>query len=173
MLIGRMRPRPRPQARRSTDSPARRTEAPLSMLAQFSLDSLDSRGFKLLTGALFLSGRHRRLEVLMHTLSKLLQDNGLHDQPILLVEAHRDRGGIWRIKFSYDEVEPLSMDSEQASKFAITLREIGEDEIASEICEAVLSAHRYATMSAPQPSALKVSEVLPRTGYGFRSLSAE
>lgn len=108
----------------------------------------------------------------MLTLSKLLQDNGLHDQPILLVEAHRDRGGIWRIKFSYDQVEPLSMDSEQASRFATTLREIGEDEIASEICEAVLSAHRYATMSAAQPSALNVSEVLPRTGYGFRSLSA-
>ena len=83
---------------------------------------------------------------MMLTLSKLLIENGLLDQPILLVEPHRNHAGVWRIKFSYDEFEPLSMDAEQASKLAGKLYEIGQGEIASEIDEAVGRARHYETM---------------------------
>jgi hypothetical protein len=33
-----------------------------------------------------------------------MQDNGLPNRPILLVEAHRGDHGVWRIKFSYDDL---------------------------------------------------------------------
>ena len=46
------------------------------------------------------------------TRSALLFENGLPDLPALLVEAHRNPGGIWRIKFSYETSEPLSMSAE-------------------------------------------------------------
>ena len=38
----------------------------------------------------------------MTGLSLLLFQNGLPDLPVVLVEPHRNHGGIWRIKFSYD-----------------------------------------------------------------------
>jgi hypothetical protein len=68
----------------------------------------------------------------MFALSTLLLDNGLPDQPILLIEPHRTRVGVWRIKFCYDDVEPLSMNAEQASKLAIRLHQMGQDELACE-----------------------------------------
>ena len=80
----------------------------------------------------------------MFKLSALLSDNGLPDRPILLIEPHRNNFGIWRIKFSYDDGEPLSMDAEQASKLAVKLHQIGQDEgqggrgdVAVEIVEGV------------------------------------
>jgi hypothetical protein len=54
--------------------------------------------------------------------------------------------GIWRIKFAYDDFEPLSMDAQQASQLAISLHGIGEDELAGEIDEAVGRAAHYKTM---------------------------
>ena len=38
----------------------------------------------------------------MLTRSALLFENGLPDLPALLIEPHRNPGGIWRIKFSYE-----------------------------------------------------------------------
>jgi len=67
------------------------------------------------------------------TRSALLFENGLPDLPALLVEAHRNPGGIWRIKFSYETSEPLSMSAEQATTMAAALHEIGETELADEI----------------------------------------
>ena len=72
----------------------------------------------------------------MVTLSTLLLDNGLPEQPMLLIEPHRNHVGIWRIKFCYDDVEPLSMTAEQASKLAVR-HQIGQEELASENDEAV------------------------------------
>jgi hypothetical protein len=43
---------------------------------------------------------------MMFTLSALLFVPNL---PVLLVEPHRNHGGVWRIKFSYETGEPLSM----------------------------------------------------------------
>jgi hypothetical protein len=82
----------------------------------------------------------------MAPLHALLLNNGLLNQPILLIEPHRNRHGIWRIKFSYDDFEPLSMDAQQASQLAISLHQIGEDELAGEIDEAVGRATHYETM---------------------------
>ena len=82
----------------------------------------------------------------MNLLHALLLNNGLFDQPILLVEPHRSVYGNWRIKFSYDDFEPLSMDTQQASQLAISLHQIGEDELAGEIDEAVRRAAHYETM---------------------------
>jgi hypothetical protein len=82
----------------------------------------------------------------MVTLHALLLNNGLPNQPILLVEPHRNYHGIWRIKFSYDDFEPLSMDAQQASELAISLYQMGEDELACEIDEAVGRATHYETM---------------------------
>jgi hypothetical protein len=82
----------------------------------------------------------------MAPLLALLLNNGLVDQPILLIEPHRSHQGIWRIKFTYDDFEPLSMDAQQASQLAINLYRIGEDELAGEIDEAVARAAHYETM---------------------------
>jgi hypothetical protein len=82
----------------------------------------------------------------MATLQALLLSNGLLDQPILLIEPHRSRHGIWRIKFSYDDFEPLSMLAQQASQLAIGLHGIGEEELAGEIDEAVGRAAHYDKM---------------------------
>ena len=82
----------------------------------------------------------------MFTLSTLLLDNGLPDQPIVLIEPHRNHVGIWRIKFCYDDIEPLSMNAEQASKLAATLHRMGQDEMACEIDEAIGSAKHYEAM---------------------------
>jgi hypothetical protein len=82
----------------------------------------------------------------MLTLSRLLLDNGLSDEPILLIEPHRNHVGIWRIKFCYDDIEPLSMNAEQASKLAVRLHQIGQHEMASEIDEAVGRAKHYEAM---------------------------
>ena len=82
----------------------------------------------------------------MVTLHALLLNNGLPNQPFLLVEPHRNHHGIWRIKFSYDDFEPLSMDAQQASELAISLHQMGEDELACEIDEAVGRATHYEAM---------------------------
>lgn len=83
---------------------------------------------------------------MMVPLHALLLNNGLLNQPILLIEPHRNHRGIWRIKFSYDDFEPLSMDAQQASQLAISLHQIGEDELAGEIDAAVGRASHYETM---------------------------
>jgi hypothetical protein len=80
------------------------------------------------------------------TRSALLFENGLPDLPALLVEPHRNPGGIWRIKFSYETSEPLSMSTVQASAMATALYEIGEAELADEIDDALKSAVRYSSM---------------------------
>jgi hypothetical protein len=82
----------------------------------------------------------------MVTLSTLLLDNGLPELPILLIEPHRNHVGIWRIKFCYDDVESLSMTAEQASKLAARLHQMGQDELACEIDEAVRRARHYEAM---------------------------
>jgi hypothetical protein len=82
----------------------------------------------------------------MAPLHALLLNNGLPDEPILLIEPHRSRHGIWRIKFSYDDFEPLSMDTQQASQLATSLHAIGENELAGEIDEAIGRAAHYETM---------------------------
>ena len=82
----------------------------------------------------------------MMTLVVLLRNNGLPDQPIVLIEPHRNHAGNWRIKFWYEDLEPLSMDAEQASKLAAELRQINEEDMASEIDEAVRRAKHYASM---------------------------
>jgi hypothetical protein len=71
----------------------------------------------------------------MLTRSALLFENGLPDLPALLVEPHRNPGGIWRI-----------MCAVQASTMASALHEIGEAELADEIDDALKSAVRYSSM---------------------------
>jgi hypothetical protein len=80
------------------------------------------------------------------TLPTLLFQNGLPDLPHSLIEPHRNRAGVWRIKFSYEAAEPLSMDVVQATTMASSLRELGETELADEVSSAITSAKRYATM---------------------------
>ena len=82
----------------------------------------------------------------MLTLSALLLENGLPNLPVVLIEPHRNPGGIWRIKFSYETGEPLSMSAVQASTMASVLHEIGEAELADEIDGAIKTAVRYASM---------------------------
>jgi hypothetical protein len=82
----------------------------------------------------------------MLTLSALLSENGLPNLPVLLIEPHRNHGGVWRIKFSYETGEPLSMSAVQASTMASSLQEIGEVELADEIDGAVKRAVHYASM---------------------------
>ena len=82
----------------------------------------------------------------MISLSLLLFQNGLPDLPVVLIESHRNQGGIWRIEFSYDTDQPLSMSAGQASSLATDLHQIGENELADEIDDAVQSATRYSSM---------------------------
>jgi hypothetical protein len=82
----------------------------------------------------------------MLTLSALLFENGLPDLPVLLIEPHRNHGGVWRIKFNYETGEPLSMSASQASTMAACLHKMGEAELADEIDGAIKSAARYASM---------------------------
>jgi hypothetical protein len=82
----------------------------------------------------------------MVTLSTLLLDSGLPDQPVTLIEPHRNQAGVWRIKFCYDDVEPLSMNADHASTLAERLHQIGQDEMASEVDEAVQRARHYEKM---------------------------
>jgi hypothetical protein len=51
----------------------------------------------------------------MSGLTALLLQNGFLNLPLLLVEPHRNNGGVWRIKFSYETGEPLYMSTAQAS----------------------------------------------------------
>jgi len=82
----------------------------------------------------------------MVTLSALLFENGLPDLPVLLIEPHRNPGGTWRIKFSYETSEALSMSAIQASTMASSLQAIGEIDLADEIGSAVKRAAHYASM---------------------------
>ena len=82
----------------------------------------------------------------MLTLSALLLENGLPDVPALLIEPHRNRGGVWRIKFSYETGDPLSMSAGQAATMVSNLHEIGEADLAGEINSAIKSAVRYESM---------------------------
>ena len=85
-------------------------------------------------------------EHLKLTLPTLLFQNGLPDLPALLIEPHRNHAGVWRIKFSYETVEPLSMGADQASTMIPLLHELGEAELADEIDGALKSAARYSSM---------------------------
>ena len=76
----------------------------------------------------------------MLSLSELLFENGLPDLPVVLIEQHRNHGGEWRIKFSYETGEPLSMSAVQASTMASCLHQIGEAD------GAIKSALRYKSM---------------------------
>jgi hypothetical protein len=80
----------------------------------------------------------------MSTLSTLLLENGLPNLRVLLIEPHRNHRGVWRIKFSYETAEPLSMSTVQASTMASRLYKIGEVELADEIDDAIKNATRYA-----------------------------
>jgi hypothetical protein len=82
----------------------------------------------------------------MTGLSLLLFQNGLPDLPVVLIEPHRNRGGIWRIKFNYGTNQPLSMSAGQAASLANDLHQMGEDELGDEIDDAVRSATRYSAM---------------------------
>ena len=88
----------------------------------------------------------RENDGLMVTRSALLFQNGLPDLPLSLVEPHRNYAGVWRIKFSYETGEPLSMDVVQATTMVSGLRELGELELADEVASAITSSKRYATM---------------------------
>ncbi len=90
--------------------------------------------------------RHAHGDGPMLSLPTLLFQNGLPDLPRSLIEPHRNRAGVWRIKFSYESGEPLSMDVAQATALASCLREIGEIEFADEVADAITSAKRYASM---------------------------
>ena len=83
---------------------------------------------------------------MMVTLSALLFENGLPNLPVSLIEPHRNHGAAWRIKFSYETAEPLSMSAEQATTMASCLRQIGEVELADDIDGAIKSAVRYTSM---------------------------
>ncbi|WP_244548825.1 hypothetical protein [Bradyrhizobium canariense] len=65
---------------------------------------------------------------------------------MVLIEPHRNRGGIWRIKFSHDADQPLSISAGQAPSLATDLHQIGEDQLAGKIDDAVRSATRYGSM---------------------------
>ena len=82
----------------------------------------------------------------MLTLTALLIENGLPNLPVQLIEPHRNRAGVWRIKFNYEVGEPLSMSAGQASTMASSLNDIGETELAGELDGAIKSAVRYASM---------------------------
>ena len=82
----------------------------------------------------------------MLTLTALLIENGLPNLPIQLIEPHRNRAGVWRIKFNYEVGEPLSMSAGQASTMASSLNAIGETELADELDGAIKSAVRYTSM---------------------------
>jgi hypothetical protein len=83
---------------------------------------------------------------MMMTLSALLFANGLPNLPVLLIEPHRNRQGSWRIKFTYDSSEPLSMATDQATAMASGLHQIGEVDLADEIEAALTTAKRYESM---------------------------
>ena len=82
----------------------------------------------------------------MTSLSLVLFQNGLSDLSVVLIEPRRSRSGIWRIKFCYDVGPPLSMSAEQTSLLATDLYQLGEDQLAGEIDDAVGSATRYGWM---------------------------
>jgi hypothetical protein len=50
------------------------------------------------------------------------------------------------MKFCYDDMEPLSMNAQQASEMAIKLHQIDQEDLACEIDEAVRRAIHYASM---------------------------
>jgi hypothetical protein len=81
----------------------------------------------------------------MTMLSKILAHNGLPDLAPLLIEPHRGQKG-WRIKFSYETHEPLSMAPVQASEMVTLLQQVGEADLALEVDDAVQRARHYASM---------------------------
>ena len=76
----------------------------------------------------------------------LLSENGLPGLATSSIKPHRQGFGPWRIVFSYEHNEPLSMSSAQASEMALRLHHIGEADMADEIDTAVARAQRYQTM---------------------------
>jgi hypothetical protein len=87
--------------------------------------------------------RSVRLAVLMTSLSLLLFQNGV---PGSSSGAHRAASKSPRDlahQFCHDADQPLSMSVEQASSLATDLHQLGEDEFAGEIDDAVRSATRY------------------------------
>jgi hypothetical protein len=79
-------------------------------------------------------------------LATVLVHSGLIDIAPAMVETHRNHRGRWRIKFNYDDAEPLSMDPVQASTLAGHLRHIGETVLAGEVETAIQQAERYQRM---------------------------
>jgi len=82
----------------------------------------------------------------MSNLSKILAHNGLPDLAPLLIEPHRGQTGKWRIKFSYEAHEPLSMAPIQATELVALLQKVGEADLALEVDDAVQRARRYSSM---------------------------
>jgi hypothetical protein len=82
----------------------------------------------------------------MPTLSALFFENGLPNLPVLLIEPHRNRAGVWRIKFSYEAGEPFSMSADQALTMVSGLHGIGEADLADEIDSAIKRESHYASM---------------------------
>jgi len=77
---------------------------------------------------------------------RFIASGPLPNLPVLLIEPHRNREGVWRIKFCYETDQSLSMSAVQASAMAIHLHQIGEVQLAGEINDAVRSATRYESM---------------------------
>lgn len=82
----------------------------------------------------------------MQTLGAILIENGLPDLQWSLIEAHRNREGIWRIKFCYELEPSLSMNQAQAAALVVQLQLAGEKDCAEEIYDAVNRAKRYSAM---------------------------
>ena len=79
-------------------------------------------------------------------LSALRARNGLPEPAWSFIEPHRTSAGAWRVKFSYEAGEPLSMNVAQALAMAADLRSLGEIELAEELASATASARRYGGM---------------------------
>ena len=63
--------------------------------------------------------RRTNYDGLMLTLPALLFHNGLPNLPQSLIEPHRNRAGVWRIKFSYEAGEPLSWTSSRRQRWPL------------------------------------------------------
>jgi hypothetical protein len=102
----------------------------------------------------------------MVTLSALLFENGLPDLPVLLIEPHRNQDGVWRVKFSFETAEPLSMSAEQALMLASGLHGIGETDLADELDTAIQRASHYAVSSFNSGGVINQTAAGWQPGFG-------